>query len=168
MSSVQSRHGLPTLVALVVAGMIGSGVFTTSGYALESLGSPGFVLAAWAVGGGIAVCGAVAYGALVARLPESGGEYVYLARAVHPFAGFLAGIVSLTAGFSGAMALAALTCERYLPLPLPPWLPPRTFATAVILVCGLAPRHCRAVRRRCEHVHRGVEDGRHRGARDRR
>jgi APA family basic amino acid/polyamine antiporter len=137
-SSVQSRHGLPTLVALVVAGMIGSGVFTTSGYALESLGSPGFVLAAWAVGGGIAVCGAIAYGALVARLPESGGEYVYLARAVHPFAGFLAGIVSLTAGFSGAMALAALTCERYLPLPLPPWLPPRTFATAVILVCGLA------------------------------
>lgn len=138
MSSVQFRHGLPTLVALVVAGMIGSGVFTTSGYALEALGSAGFVLAAWAVGGGIAVCGAIAYGALVARLPESGGEYVYLARAVHPFAGFLAGIVSLTAGFSGAMALAALTCERYLPLPLPPWLPPRTFATAVILACGLA------------------------------
>lgn len=132
------RHGLPTLVALVVAGMIGSGVFTTSGYALESLGSPAAVLAAWAVGGVIALCGAIAYGALVARRPESGGEYLHLARAVHPLAGFLAGVVSLTAGFSGAMALAALTCEHYLPVPLPAWVPPRAVATALIVVCGLA------------------------------
>lgn len=132
------RHGLPTLVALVVAGMIGSGVFTTSGYALESLGSPRAVLAAWAVGGVIALCGAVAYGALATRRPESGGEYLYLSRALHPCAGFLAGVVSLTAGFSGAMALAALTCANYLPVPLPAWLPRRGVATAVVVACGLA------------------------------
>jgi APA family basic amino acid/polyamine antiporter len=119
--------------------MIGSGVFTTSGYALDSLGSPQAVLAAWAVAGAIAACGAVAFGALAVRMPESGGEYLYLSRAVHPFAGFLAGIVSLTAGFSGSVALAALACERYVGplLPLPEWLPPHAIATVVVLACGI-------------------------------
>jgi APA family basic amino acid/polyamine antiporter len=132
------RHGLPTLVALVVAGMIGSGVFTTSGYALEALGSPGPVLAAWGVGGLVALAGAISYGGLVARRPQSGGEYLYLARAVHPFAGFLAGVVSFTAGFTGPIALAALTCEQYLPVTLPSWVPPRAVATLVVVVCGVA------------------------------
>ncbi|NDH93061.1 MAG: amino acid permease, partial [Planctomycetia bacterium] len=119
--------------------MIGSGVFTTSGFALESLGSPAAVLAAWAVGGLIASCGAIAYGALAFRLPQSGGEYLYLSRALHPFFGFLAGTVSLTAGFSGAIAFAALTCQAYAgPLVgLPDWLPPQAFATAVVIVCGI-------------------------------
>jgi len=132
-------HGLPTLTALVVTGMIGSGVFTTSGFALESLGSPRAVLAAWVVGGLIACCGAVAYGALAFRLPQSGGEYLYLSRSLHPFFGFLAGMVSLTAGFSGAIAFAALTCQSYAgPLVgLPDWLPPQAFATAVVIACGL-------------------------------
>lgn len=132
-------YGLITLSALVITGMIGSGVFTTSGFALDSLGSPRAVLAAWAVAGVIATCGAVAFGALAMRMPESGGEYLYLSRAVHPFAGFLAGIVSLTAGFSGSVALAALACERYLGplLPLPAWLPPHGIAAAVVLTCGL-------------------------------
>ncbi len=132
-------YGLVTLTALVVTGMIGSGVFTTSGFALDSLGSPQGVLAAWAVAGVIAGCGAAAFGALAVRMPESGGEYLYLSRAVHPFAGFLAGIVSLTAGFSGSVALAALACERYVgPLTvLPEWLPPHAIAAAVVLVCGL-------------------------------
>lgn len=132
-------YGLLTLSTLVVTGMIGSGVFTTSGYALKSLGSPQAVLAAWAVAGVIATCGAIAFGALAVRMPESGGEYLYLSRNVHPFAGFLAGIVSLTAGFSGSVALAALACEQYLGplLPLPAWLPPHAIAAAVVLTCGL-------------------------------
>jgi amino acid transporter len=134
-----SGYGLVTLVALVVTGMIGSGVFTTSGYALASLGSPRAVLAAWAVAGAIAGCGAVAFGALAVRLPQSGGEYRYLSRAVHPFAGFLAGIVSLSAGFSGSVALAALACERYLGpvISLPAWLPPHAIAASVVLACGI-------------------------------
>jgi APA family basic amino acid/polyamine antiporter len=137
--SPQHGYGLITLTALVVTGMIGSGVFTTSGFALDSLGSPQAVLAAWAVAGGIAACGATAFGALAVRMPESGGEYLYLSRAVHPFAGFVAGIISLTAGFSGSVALAALACERYVGplLPLPEWLPPHAMAAGVVLVCGL-------------------------------
>jgi len=134
-----SGHGLVTLVALVVTGMVGSGVFTTSGHALATLGSPQAVLAAWAVGGLVAIAGAVAYGALAERLPQSGGEYLYLSRAVHPAAGFVAGLVSVMAGFGGGIALAASTCERYAaPLvSLPDWLPPHAIATAVVLACGL-------------------------------
>jgi len=138
-SQPHHQYGLITLSALVVTGMIGSGVFTTSGFALDSLGSPQAVLSAWAVAGLIATCGAVAFGALAVRMPESGGEYLYLSRAVHPLAGFLAGIVSLTAGFSGSVALAALACERYVgPLiSLPTWLPEHGIAAAVVLICGL-------------------------------
>ncbi len=132
--------GSVSLLALVVAGMIGSGVFTTTGYALASLGSPQAVLAAWAVAGLIATAGAIAYGALAARLPLSGGEYTYLSRRLHPLAGFLAGWISLASGFSGSIALAALTCERYT-TPLLGWenrLPDRWLATMIILVCGIA------------------------------
>lgn len=135
----RSGYGLPTLLALVVTGMIGSGVFTTSGFALEAVGSPTVVLAAWAVGGLIACCGALAYAALAFRLPQSGGEYLYLSRSLHPFFGFLAGMVSLSAGFSGAIAFAALTCQAYAQplIAQPPWLPSQTVATVVVLVCGL-------------------------------
>jgi amino acid transporter len=134
------HHGLPTLTALVVTGMIGSGVFTTSGYALESLGSPAWVLAAWGVAGIVALCGAIAFGALARELPASGGEYLFLSRRLHPCAGFLAGVVSLVFGFSAAVALAALACERYANPLLPPGvrLPAHGTATLVVLVCGLA------------------------------
>ena len=131
--------GLPSLSALVVANMIGAGVFTTSGFALADLGRPSFVLAAWAVGGGLALCGALSYGALARRMAESGGEYLFLARAVHPLAGFLAGWVSLLAGFTGALAFAAEALEVYA---APPGsalgaLPSGTVATAALVLAGL-------------------------------
>ena len=112
------RRGRPvlkiaTLTALVVGNMIGAGVFTTSGFALADLGSPGRVLAAWCVGGVLALCGALSYGALARLLPVSGGEYTYLSHNVHPAAGFVAGWVSLLAGFTAAIAYAALTLAAY-------------------------------------------------------
>ena len=102
-----------TLICLVIANMIGAGVFTTSGYSLEALGSRSVVVAAWVVAGGIAVCGAIGYGQLIRWWPESGGEYVFLSRAIHPFAGFLGGWISLIAGFSGAIAFAANGLASY-------------------------------------------------------
>ena len=131
--------GLPSLSALVVANMVGAGVFTTSGFALSDLGRPSYVLAAWAVGGGLALCGALSYGALARRMAESGGEYLFLARAVHPLAGFLAGWVSLLAGFTGALAFAAEALEVYA---APPGsvlgnLPDGTVATSALVLAGL-------------------------------
>jgi APA family basic amino acid/polyamine antiporter len=131
--------GLASATSLVVASMIGAGVFTTSGYALADLGTPGRVLAAWLTGGVVAVCGAVCYGCLARRFSESGGEYLFLARAVHPAAGFMAGWVSLLAGFTGALAFAATALESYLTPPggtLGP-LPSGTLAMVAVLLSAL-------------------------------
>ncbi len=130
--------GLWTTMALVVASMVGAGVFTSSGYALKDLGSPERVLAAWAIGGLIAIAGAISYGALAQRIAESGGEYVFLARRVHPLAGFLAGWVSLVAGFTAAMAFAATALEAYaLPLTGLDALPRGVFASVVVLLAAV-------------------------------
>jgi amino acid transporter len=106
--------GLVTVVALVVANMVGAGVFTTSGFALADLGEPRYVLWAWAVGGAVALCGALSYAGLTRRFPESGGEYWFLSRCFGPLLGFLAGWVSLLAGFSAPIAVSALALEAYL------------------------------------------------------
>ena len=128
--------GLPSATALVVANMIGAGLFTTSGFSLRDLGDRRFVLAAWVVGGAIALAGAVSYGRLARRIRESGGEYVFLSRAIHPAVGFLAGWVSLLAGFTGAIAFAAKGFEAYaLPVEArPAWLPEGSLAVASIML----------------------------------
>ncbi len=144
--SGSKSFGLWTLTFLVVANMVGAGVFTTSGFTLQSLGSPFLVLAAWAVGGVIALAGAISYGQLIRVMPESGGEYVFLSRALHPLAGFIAGWVSLMAGFTGAIAFAATALESYaMPESLrPSWLPINAVAIFAVIVGalfhGLKPR----------------------------
>ncbi|MCB1746191.1 MAG: amino acid permease [Gammaproteobacteria bacterium] len=140
-----AHFGLLTLTALVVANMIGAGVFTTAGFALADLHTPARVLAAWAVGGVLALAGALSYAALARRLTESGGEYLFLSRALHPAAGYVGGWVSLLAGFTGAIAFAASALEAYLvPAAVrPDWLPPDTIAIGVVVVAGLA--HGRSV-----------------------
>jgi len=131
--------GLSTLTFLVVANMVGAGVFTTSGFSLLDLGSPLRVIVAWIAGGLIAVAGAASYGRLVRAMPESGGEYLFLSRAAHPLLGFIAGWVSLIAGFTGATALAATAFESYVApaATRPDWLPVDAVAAGVIVVSGL-------------------------------
>jgi amino acid transporter len=105
--------GLITLLALVVANMIGAGVFTSSGFSLQVLGNPGRVMLAWWLCGAWAIAGAIAYGALAQRLPLSGGEYLFLSRLVHPAVGFLAGWISVVAGFTAPIAVAAQGAAIY-------------------------------------------------------
>ena len=130
------RIGLGTATALVVASMIGAGVFTTSGFTLASVGTPSRVLLAWGVGGVLALLGALSYGALAARIAESGGEYLFLARTLHPFAGFLAGWVSLLAGFTAPIALAAAGFQAYFGAWLPDGFPLPIVGTAAIAIAG--------------------------------
>jgi len=113
--------------------MIGVGVFTTSGFALADLHTPERVLFAWVLGGGIAVLGAISYGALAARISESGGEYLFLTRTIHPVAGFLAGWVSLLAGFTAPIAAAAWGLQAYSGFEgESPWI-----GTAAIIAAGV-------------------------------
>jgi APA family basic amino acid/polyamine antiporter len=100
--------------ALVVSNMIGTGIFTTSGFLAGDLGSPKLVLWIWVVGAVCAFLGAICYSELGVNLPSSGGEYVYLTRAFGPTWGFMSGWVSFFAGFSAPIAAAALAFSDYL------------------------------------------------------
>jgi APA family basic amino acid/polyamine antiporter len=106
--------GLIVTAAIVVANMIGTGVFTSTGFQAVSLHDPMTILLCWIVGGIVALCGAAAYAELGSMMPKAGGEYVYLREAYHPAVGFMSGWVSLTAGFSAPIAVAALAFSRYL------------------------------------------------------
>ncbi|TDU69285.1 APA family basic amino acid/polyamine antiporter [Prosthecobacter fusiformis] len=110
-----SRTGvsLLTATAVVVANMIGTGVFTSLGYQVGGLPSGFTIVVLWAVGGLCAFCGALAYGELAAALPRSGGEYHFLSRIYHPAAGFVAGWLSATVGFAAPIALAAMAFGKY-------------------------------------------------------
>ncbi len=129
--------GLYTLIGLVIANMIGAGVFTTSGFAMGDLGSPILIVLAWFIGGCLAMCGALSYGSLSKMMPISGGEYLFLSRVIHPMVGFVAGWVSLLAGFTGAISYVAITFESYLPVIYREMTPDNIVASAVILLAAL-------------------------------
>ncbi len=93
--------------------MVGTGVFTSLGFQVLDIQSGFALLMLWAVGGLIALCGAVCYGELAAAMPRSGGEYHYLGQIYHPAVGFLSGWVSATVGFAAPTALAALALGEY-------------------------------------------------------
>jgi APA family basic amino acid/polyamine antiporter len=105
---------LRSAVALVVANMIGAGIFTTTGFQAADLRHPGFIFALWIVGGVLALLGALCYAELGAMMPEAGGEYVYLRETYGPAFGFMSAFVSFTAGFSAPIAAATESFVIYL------------------------------------------------------
>jgi len=109
----ERNFSFTTVTAVVVANMIGTGVFTSLGFQLLEIRSGFVLLMLWAVGGLAALCGAMTYAELGAALPRSGGEYNFLARIYHPAAGFVSGWVSATIGFAAPAALAAITFAAY-------------------------------------------------------
>ncbi|MEO1082433.1 MAG: amino acid permease, partial [Pseudomonadota bacterium] len=123
--------------AIVIANMIGTGVFTSLGFQLVEIQSAPVILSLWAVGGVAALCGALSYAELGAALPRSGGEYNFLTEIYHPIAGFISGWVSATVGFAAPTALAAMTFGSYLSAVFPQlsaiWL-----ATGLIVVLTFA------------------------------
>jgi len=98
---------------MVIANMIGVGVFTSVGFQVSGLPSAWVILSLWLVGGILSLCGALCYAELVAMMPRSGGEYHLLREAYHPLAGFLAGWVSLVAGFAAPIALSSMAFAKY-------------------------------------------------------
>ena len=101
-------------VSVVIANMIGTGVFTSLGFQLQDITAAPVILVLWLVGGVLALCGALCYAELGAALPRSGGEYHFIGAILHPGAGFVAGWVSATIGFAAPTALAAITAATYL------------------------------------------------------
>lgn len=111
---LERRIGLFSATILVIANMVGTGIFTTSGFIMAELESPRYLLLAWGVGALFALSGALSYSELCVRFPHAGGEYVFLRESLgRPF-GFLTGWISLIVGFSAPIAASALAFSSYL------------------------------------------------------
>ncbi|NBP23883.1 MAG: amino acid permease [Proteobacteria bacterium] len=115
-SKAPAPFGLASATALIVANMIGTGVFTSLGFQVAGTKSGFALLALWAVGGLLSLAGALCYAELGAMLPRSGGEYVYLSRAWSPTLGFVGGFVSITAGFAVGTGIVAHPVMSIVPL----------------------------------------------------
>lgn len=140
--SATNKFAYTTVTAVVIANMIGTGVFTSLGFQLLELRSGFVLLSLWAVGGLIALCGAMTYAELGAALPRSGGEYNFLSQIYHSGVGFVSGWISATIGFAAPSALAAMTFAAYMMSVLPQSFDSRIEKTiAVALVVFLTVMH---------------------------
>ncbi len=134
-NSTVRRLGTATAMLLVVANMVGTGIFTTSGFLVRDLNSPLATLFAWLVGGAFALCGALSYAELATFMPRNGGEYQLLSRIYHPCVGFVAGCISLLVGFSAPIAASALAFGKYVNV-LIPSLPVTPAALLLVVVAS--------------------------------
>ena len=117
-SSAGPVSGL-TATAIVIADMVGIGVFTSLGFQVASITSGFALIMLWIVGGATAICGALCYAELATMLPRSSGEYNFLRRIYHPAFGFVAGFLSATVGFAAPCALAAMAFGFYFKAVMP-------------------------------------------------
>jgi APA family basic amino acid/polyamine antiporter len=109
----QKKYTLTVGITLVIANMIGTGVFTSLGYQVGSIPSGFAILVLWAIGGVVALSGAFTYAEISTTLQKSGGEYHYLGKIFHPALGFISGWMSLLVGFAGAISAVALAIGEY-------------------------------------------------------
>jgi APA family basic amino acid/polyamine antiporter len=115
--AMPAEFGLAMATFVVVASMVGTGVLTTSGYTVASVGSNQWMLMLWVIGGLTAVCGALTLAELSAAMPRTGGDYVYLYEAYGPLPAFLSGWVSFLIGFAGPGAASGFASAKYLLTP---------------------------------------------------
>jgi APA family basic amino acid/polyamine antiporter len=111
---MKNKFSLTTATALVVANMVGTGVFTSLGFQVAGITSGLALLLLWILGGAIALFGALTYSEAGVMFPRSGGEYHFLSEMFHPAVGFLAGWISFLVGFAAPVAAAAMGLGRYL------------------------------------------------------
>jgi APA family basic amino acid/polyamine antiporter len=122
-NGLKREIGFFSATILVVANMVGTGIFTTSGFIIQELGSPGSMLLCWVIGGIFALSGALCYGELGAMFPLAGGEYVYLRESFGKLMAFLSGWISLIVGFSAPIAAATIAFATYFFRAFPNLLP---------------------------------------------
>jgi len=137
---LKREMGLFSATVVVIANMIGTGIFTSAGFVIAEVGNPVAFGLCWLVGGLFALCGALCYGELGVRFPKAGGEYIYLREAFGPCLGFLSGWLSLIVGFSAPIAAAAMAFATYL-LPNAGQAIATMTACSVILVITLLHYH---------------------------
>ncbi len=140
---------------LVVANMIGTGIFTTSGFIMKELQNPWAMLLCWFVGGIFALCGAFCYGELGAMFPKAGGEYVFLRESFGRVIAFLSGWISLIVGFSAPIAASAIAFSTYFfrLIQMPPsWSTVTLLSILVILIFSLVHCHSISIGKRVQNI----------------
>lgn len=115
--------------------MIGTGVYTSLGLQAAGVHSVLDLVLIWITGGLVALCGALTYGELAARIPQSGGEYIFLSKIFHPAFGFLSGFISMTIGFAAPLAISAIALGTYAGNLIP--VPPMIMAVTIIILLTL-------------------------------
>ncbi|HUU19536.1 MAG TPA: amino acid permease [Sedimentisphaerales bacterium] len=114
---LQRGFGLSTSTYVVIASMVGTGILVSPGYMMASLQNYPVIFGLWALGGLLAICGALCVAELAAALPRAGGEYVYLREAYGPMPAFLSGWTSFFVGFSAPLAVVSYIAALYLLTP---------------------------------------------------
>jgi len=114
---LQRGFGLSTATYVVIASMVGTGILVSPGYMMVTLKNYPVIFGLWALGGLLALCGALCVAELAAALPRAGGEYVYLREAYGPMPAFLSGWTSFFLGFSAPLAVAGYIAALYLLTP---------------------------------------------------
>lgn len=109
-----SKISWKTAAGLVIANMIGTGVFTSLGFQLAVVQNTWTILILWTLGGGMALIGALVYAELGTHFRRTGGDYIFLSESIHPSVGYLYAWVSLVVGFSAPIAIAAMAMNDYL------------------------------------------------------
>src|SRR5450631_1267069 len=122
-----------TATSIVVADMVGVGVFTSLGFQVKDITSGFSLLLLWVIGGIVAMCGAISYAELALMFPRSSGEYNFLRRIYHPAFGFMAGWLSATVGFAAPVALAAMAFSVYFKSIVPD-APPLLLGLAIVWI----------------------------------
>ena len=113
-NTLNRNLGFFSVSAIIIADMIGTGIFTTSGLVMEQVSNPLLMIVLWVAGGVVALSGALCYAELSTAMPYAGGEYLYLNRLFHPSLGFLSGWISFIVGFSAPLAAVAIGMSEYM------------------------------------------------------
>lgn len=136
MSLSSNKIGWLTAASLVIANMIGTGVFTSLGFQLANTNNTYSIILLWSLGAIMALSGALSYSELGTNLKRSGGEYHFLSKLYHPFVGYLSGWVSLTVGFAAPIALASIALGKYMTIYLP--IGESTIAVSIVIIVTIA------------------------------
>jgi APA family basic amino acid/polyamine antiporter len=130
----QKKIGIATAIFIVVANMIGTGVFTSLGFQLAAVQNTWSIILLWLIGGIMALFGAFAYAELGSNFTKSGGDYTYLTHIFHPMLGYLSAWAGLIAGFTAPVALSAIAITRYL---TPAGVESNFFAICIVAMVAL-------------------------------
>ena len=129
----KNKIGWKTAAALVISSMIGTGVFTSLGYQLVDIQNTWSIVLIWVFGGLFALIGAFTYAELGTNFDESGGDYIFLSKLIHPIVGYVYAWTSLTVGFTAPIAISVMAMKSYLN-PINPLIFNEWFGIVIIIL----------------------------------